>query len=570
MKPISTVETAQWLDVELSLKERLSTALEISRKPSNADWQQLVIADAARHAEKLRSVTVLPWHLPAISRWALLILAVIAGLGFVPEYRTEAQRQREQEKESIREAGARIAELTQRSLQRREPVLEPVRETLQSVEQLGESLSQNPVTRAEALKDLANATEKIKDELRDLGKNPALKPLERAARENARSGNSLPADLQSKMDALQQSLGNKPADSNSLEKLKQDLEKAKKDAASMANANSPESQAARQQMAQTLAELARQANEMGIPLPDLNEAIAALQADQAALFMKEMDAALQDLDKLQEMSRMLQQLQQQASRMGKNLPEQLQNGQAELARQTLEKMMSQLKSGNLTPEQLQKILEEVSKSLDAAKPYGKAGECLGRACDQMKDGNNAAAAKSLAEAAEELKKLLEQMNDAQQLMAAMDALKRAQMCVGNNLSWGQCKSSMVGFKPGGKGGAGVGTWAEETGWIYTPEQSDGWDNSGVYRPDMDGRGLSDRDPNLPDTLVPTKVRGQFAPSGPMPGITLKGVHIKGHSTVQYQEAVTAAQSEAQSAINQDKVPRAYRGAVRDYFDDLKE
>ncbi len=53
-------------------------------------------------------------------------------------------------------------------------------------------------------------------------------------------------------------------------------------------------------------------------------------------------------------------------------------------------------------------------------------------------------------------------------------------------------------------------------------------------------------------------------------LTLKGVSIKGQSKVQYQEAVTTAQSEAQSALSQDQVPRAYRGAVRDYFDDLKE
>jgi hypothetical protein len=40
--------------------------------------------------------------------------------------------------------------------------------------------------------------------------------------------------------------------------------------------------------------------------------------------------------------------------------------------------------------------------------------------------------------------------------------------------------------------------------------------------------------------------------------------------VGYQEAVTAAQNDAQSALNQDQVPRAYQGAVRDYFDDLKK
>ena len=56
----------------------------------------------------------------------------------------------------------------------------------------------------------------------------------------------------------------------------------------------------------------------------------------------------------------------------------------------------------------------------------------------------------------------------------------------------------------------------------------------------------------------------------MPSIPLKGVSIKGESKVAYTEAVSAAQSAAQSALSQEQVPRAYQGAVKDYFDDLKE
>ena len=70
--------------------------------------------------------------------------------------------------------------------------------------------------------------------------------------------------------------------------------------------------------------------------------------------------------------------------------------------------------------------------------------------------------------------------------------------------------------------------------------------------------------------MPTKVKGQFSPGSQMPSITLKGVSIKGQSKVEYEEAVTAAQTDAQSALSQEKVPRAYQGAVRDYFDDLKK
>jgi flavin-binding protein dodecin len=56
----------------------------------------------------------------------------------------------------------------------------------------------------------------------------------------------------------------------------------------------------------------------------------------------------------------------------------------------------------------------------------------------------------------------------------------------------------------------------------------------------------------------------------MPSITLKGVSIKGTSQIQYEEAATAAQADAQSALSQEKVPRAYQGAVKDYFDDLRK
>ena len=88
---------------------------------------------------------------------------------------------------------------------------------------------------------------------------------------------------------------------------------------------------------------------------------------------------------------------------------------------------------------------------------------------------------------------------------------------------------------------------------------------------MDSRGLTDRGEGaLNAALTPSKVKGQISPGGQMPSITLKGVSIKGQSKIDYQEAVTAAQSQAQSALSQEQVPRAYQGAVKDYFDDLKE
>ncbi|MFN7138531.1 MAG: hypothetical protein ACK4UN_04245 [Limisphaerales bacterium] len=565
---LTAQETARWLDEKTHLQERLSTALELSEKPVDANWKQLLISDAAQHAQKIDLRKLAPLYLPKASRWALLLLAIGAGLGFVPEYRSKAYLEREKEKEVMREVGAKLTELSRRDLQSRPPALEPVRESLQSIEELGHTLQKANLSRTDALKDLASVTDRLKNELKDLSQNPGLKRLERAAREGNRAGANSMSSLQKQIDQMQKSLGPNAGNPDAMEKMKNDLAQAQKAAAGMPSKDSPEGQAARQQMAQNLANIAQQAREMGMPLPDLEAAIAALQSDQTDLFMKDLNAALTDLEKLQEMSKALQQLQNAAAKMGKDLAEQLKNGQAEIAQETLEKMIQQLKAANLTPEQLEKILQEVAKAIDPASEYGKVGECLSKACKQMKAGEKADAAKSLAEAADELKKLIEQMNGAEQLIASLEQLRIAQMCIGNCQGWGVC--SKPGFSPGGKPGRGVGTWADDTGWIQIPENAQGWDNSGIYRPDMDGRGHTEREIDLPEGMTPSKIRGQVSPGGPMPSITLKGVSIKGQSSVEYTEAVSAAQSEAQSAINQDQVPRAYRGAVRDYFDDLRD
>jgi seryl-tRNA synthetase len=269
------------------------------------------------------------------------------------------------------------------------------------------------------------------------------------------------------------------------------------------------------------------------------------------------------------MAKALQQMQQQMEKLGKDLAEQLKNGQPELAQQTLQKMIDKLNSANLSPEELQKMMKEVSAAVDPAGNYGKVADELKAAAGQMQASNKAGAAQSLAAAAKELEKLMQQMGDSQELAAELDALNQASAFIGTGRCWGS-GSRFPGVGPGGRPGAGVGTWADD-GAQWNGEWTAGWDNSGIERPDMDPRGHTDRgDGELSDALKPTKVKGQFSPGGQMPSITLRGVSIKGQSKVAYEEAASAAQSDAQSALSQEKVPRAYQGTVKDYFDDLKK
>jgi hypothetical protein len=575
-------QTARRLDQRQGLEERISTALELASSGPDANWRALLVSDAARVARKLDARKIFPYRLPRVGVWSVLALALAAGLGFVPEYRSKDYLAKKQDAESIKEAGKKIVEITQHTLDHRPPALEPTRKSLENVQELGMRLDKANLTRNDALKDLANVAEKLKSQLQELGKkNPEFKALERDARTPLTSPNSSSSANQKQMEDLQKSLGKAGENPAALDKLSEQLQKLQQAAAGLAKADTPEAAAERQKLAQNLADLAKQAKELGQPLPNLDDAIAALEANKADNFQKDMDLATTDLEKVQKMSKTLQEMQKQADRDGKDLPEQLKFGQPELAGKTLQGMINQLRSGKMTDEQVAKMLDEVSRAVSPASPYGDAAHDLHQAAQQLHSGDKSGSAESLAAAAKELDAVMAQMQDAKDLQGSLDALNKAEMAIASHSRFGECPNCgdcsgrclAAGHCLGlgkGPGGRGVGTWTDDDSQLY-PKMSGLWDNTGIDRPDRDPRGLTDRgDPQLADNLSPTKLHGQISPGGPMPSITLKGVSIKGTSSVSYQEAATAAQSDAQSALNQDQVPRAYQGAVKDYFDDLKK
>jgi len=240
-----------------------------------------------------------------------------------------------------------------------------------------------------------------------------------------------------------------------------------------------------------------------------------------------------------------------------------------MAQGTLQKMIDSLKSGRLTPEQAAKTLDEIARSIEPAGPYGKASDFLKQAAQQLRADEKPGAAESLASASKELEKVASEMADAKALSGSLAALQKAEACLGQCRGPSLRGSASAKLRPG-TGRSGVGGWTPDDSQLY-PEMSSSWDNTGIVRPDTDARGLTERgDPQLADDLNPTKFKGQLMPGSPMPSITLKGVMVKGESTVEFQQAATAAQSDAQSALNQDQVPRAYQGAVKNYFDDIQK
>ncbi|PWU15847.1 MAG: hypothetical protein C5B50_14825 [Verrucomicrobia bacterium] len=578
----SLKEVARWVDNKQQLKERLSTALEIAaeeagpasgahgqavRAPSG--WSDLVVTDAAAHSKALDPRKLLPLSLPGAARWAFLLLALCVGLGFVPEYRSKSYLQKQKEQKSIKEAGKNLAELVRRDIEKRPTALPPTQKAMQAVGELGDRFTKTSLTRTEALKDLANVAEKLKEQIKEMAKDPALNKLEQAARGTSPNDTQTAGGLQKQIESLQKQLGSPTGNPEALDKLKKDLQKVQQAAKDLADKGAAAGEGEKQKLSEALSALSKEAQQMGMQMPQLEDAIKALENSQPDQFLKDIQTAVKDLDKMKDMAKSLQQLQQQMDKLGKDLAEQLQKGQPEQAQQTLTKMVEQLKSSGLTQEQLQKMMEEVSKAIPPAGHYGDVAKDLQQACKQGQAGDKSGAAQSLASAAKKLGELAQQMGDAQELMATLDAMNKAAMCISECKGWGQCNNPGSGPTKGSGLGGGVGTWAEE-GHTWDGVQNDAWDNTGAVRPNVDPRGHTDRPTSPTDKLMPTKVKGQFSPGAPMPSITLRGVSIKGQSNIAYEEAAAAAQSDAQSALTEEKVPRAYQGAVKDYFDDLKK
>jgi DNA polymerase III gamma/tau subunit len=323
--------------------------------------------------------------------------------------------------------------------------------------------------------------------------------------------------------------------------------------------------------------MAQQAQALGASLPDLEAAIQALQNSQPDAFLRDMNAALNELENLQALVQAMSQAQKMAAQQqAKTLADQLKQGQFQAARETLDRMAEQLKKGEITQEQLEKMLSEVSEACKSGDKFGKVGECLGKASNAMKAGNQGEGGQQLAAASEELQRLLDQMGDMEALQASLDALQRAQMALSQCKSWGQCNNPGSQGKRGNRAGLGAGSWDQTwapqgSAYLFYPTMTEG-SGQGLFQPPGTASQAPNQEGNgeLAAAQNPTKLQGRINPDGPMPSITLKGVSIKGTSKVAVQEAMAAAQSDARAAISDEKVPRAYRGAVRDYFDDLKE
>jgi len=556
-KAISPDAAARWLDARLDLHERIATALEIPSQGPVEAWHLLVVRDAAARCRDVEIRHLIPLRLPHNARWTALLATMLGALLLVPAYRPTERVQARQEAEAVRSAGRHLSEVTRKTLEESRRLAEPTRKELEQLEALGDRLQQASLTRDEALKEVSRASDRLREQGLDLARNPTLQRLGKAARAGG------PDTERPRTDGRESGPNPGATDVESLRQQLDSLQQAAREAAEGVKSGTGTDR--HSDLATAAEQVLDAARELGLDLPALGKALQDLRDLQVDRFLKDLETASRDLGELAERAR--RQEGAEAGQAGRDLGQQLERGQIDAAIASLERLEKLIQETRPGESGRAAGAEELRNAIPSAEGYGEVARHLQRALERSTGRDPAEARKELSDARKALEALRADLQDLQSLRSAMTALGKARQGLSGASAEGGGKGA--GGRSRGRGRGGFGDWAEDDPWRLPEEIAESWDNSGLSRADTASRGISDRSTSRPESLNPTRPRGQFQPGKAMPSISVKGLNLRGESRVGYSEAVKAAQSEAQSALSEESIPKAYRNAVRDYFDDLK-
>ena len=171
LRRTSLAETAQWLDLQLGLKERLVTAWEWAREKPGSAWTPLVIARAADVLRQARWQEVVRFRWPRQAYIAGTLLVVSLGLLWVPEYRSHGWRERQRQWKAQQEAGRELVAFARRELQT-EALSPEVEAALREVETMGRQLLEHTQTPDQALQALAELARRLEERARSQADAP--------------------------------------------------------------------------------------------------------------------------------------------------------------------------------------------------------------------------------------------------------------------------------------------------------------------------------------------------------------------------------------------------------------
>ena len=524
LRPIPLMEAARLAESRLGLKERLSSALEFerspraSRDPEFALLLRLQSEDAAAHARGLNAAEAVPWRWPWESKAAaggLLLLLLALWLPNLPAL-----------------------------------VPPQLRVERQIVQKTGDNLEKK-----------ATVIQKLADQKH-------LEGTRKAAADMKRLGHKLATGKLDKKQAMVQ-----------MSKLTQQMRQAQQKAAQGTPGAGEKSLAqAGQQLSQSLAAGAKSAGGQGAPKPgdpkqgfnvptngQRNGSPSAAHSSHTPEVQKAAQAMRQN--DTQALSEQLRQLADKAA-SGKLSPSEQQQAAADL-----QKLSSALKD---TP------MPETQKHTQAA-------------ADALKRGDKQAAASEMRKAADAAEREARAQADQQAMQDAQSAAEDAQSQMAGASSAGDIKDDTgqpgdgSGKNPGKGQGSGPGPGEGFGDGIGQGQQSNGKMGSGKGNGGSGGGGKAGGKPSdtgqgsspikhlghaNTDKAAAKVYFGKALNAGPSktgPTRKVGGGHDAGGaapSSVPYYDYVAPAKKSAETTMDKEDIPPAYRSDVRKYFQSL--
>jgi hypothetical protein len=559
LRPISRMDAARLAEARLGLKERLSSALEFESAleeksdPESAILRRLQLADAASHARSLNAAQAVPLRLPWEVKASAAGLLLIALALIVPALPVFVPPGIKLERRIVQKTGGKL-EQTAKLIQKQADLqhLNGTRRASAAMQRLAQKLAAGHLDKKQAMVQMSKLTQQMRQDLQKTAQANSS-AAGAGGKSMAQAGQQLAQALAGGQNASgsgkQAGTGQKAGGSSSKSGQKAgqnggsgskngagdkfngfNLPAAGKSSAHQNNPSSPQTPSA----------------------PELKKAAQAMQ----------------------------------------------QNDSQALSQQ-LRQMADRIQSGKLSPAEQQQAAADTQKLADALKntPMPETQAHAQAAADALKRGDKQAAASEMRKAADSAEREAQEQTDQQGQQDAQQSVEDAEseMAGANSPGDIQDDSGQPGQGQGkGKGqGSGQGQAAGDgLGDGQGMPGANGKHGSGKGNGGSGGGGMAGGTPrDTGEGSSPLKHLGKAAPAlnpksiklyfgkplnngpsktGPTRKVSANPNAVPGPtaSNVPYYNYVAPAQKSAESAMDKEDIPPAYRSDVRRYFNSL--
>ena len=509
---LTDVDVAKLTERRADLKERLSSAIEFQQgsMDANAPFVSEQWADANRYARDINLRTLFPMRLPRTLYGGIVLFLLLFAAFFLPGLPRFWSPQRKQDAEDVKIAAIaiqKVADDKEKSADQQK--LDESKQAAQNIKALTNKMRLGKIEKKPALVAMSKLTQKLEAQKQKLAASLPKKSMEEAAKQFK----------------------------DALDKMQQDVEKSQQDK-QQANAGKPQPKNGQKP---------QDKSPQNDPANKPNEAMKKMQ--QA---LQQMQQAMQmnDTSQMQmAMEKMAQQMQQNGPQMGAQQMQQMQQAMQQLAQAMQDTQMQQMS------QQLQQLAQQMQGQL-SAQQMQQLAQAMKNMAGLMKNPG---------------KGMMTAMLDAKALEELMQALKDGKM----TMLMG--KGNRPGF--GGKGpGSGFGGSGNPTQAMKDPGNTKA--RLLVANKSQWGKALGKQgDPKkFAEYLAMSSKPSKHAPNGMVMGnrtangdelqINMTGDPDPTQSSSPYYKAYQTSKKQAESTLDKEAVPAAYKKQVKDYFDSI--